>query len=179
MARHKWLWIALGLAGVGVCALICILVYAIGSTGLTLAGKAPAIGSAAPDFELTTLDGDTVTLSQFRGSPVLLELGATWCPDCQDTAPRLQELHETYTDLVVLSVDSEEDAATVQAFADEYGLTYPVALDTDGAVSGLYQIWAIPTLFFIDGEGIIQDMIIETYSEDHVMEALDKIGIKQ
>ncbi len=179
MAKHKGLWIALGLVGVGLCALICIFGYSIGSTALTLAGKAPAIGSAAPDFKLTPLDGGTVTLSQFRGSPVLLELSATWCPDCKDTAPRLQALHETYTDLVVLSVDSEEDAATVRAFADEYGLTYPIALDSDGAVSGLYQIWAIPTLFFIDGEGIIQDVIIETYSENHVMEALDKIGIKQ
>lgn len=183
MNNRKWLWIALGLIGVGVCAIVCIVAAAIGGSALMIAGQstgsALTVGSAAPDFELTTLDGDTITLSQFRGSPVLLELGATWCPDCQDTAPRLQELHETYSDLVVLSVDSEEDAGTVQAFADEYGLTYPIALDSDGAVADLYHIWAIPTLFFIDSDGIIQEVAIETYSEDRVIEALNKIGIKQ
>ena len=67
----------------------------------------------------------------------------------------------------------------MQTFADKYGVTYPIALDTDGAVSELYGIWAIPTLFFIDSDGVIQEVIIETYSYDHVMEALTKIGVIQ
>lgn len=179
MANRKGLWIALGLIGAGVCAIVCIFAFVIGSTALTLSRNALTAGSAAPDFELSTLDGDTITLSQFRGSPVLMELGATWCPDCRKTAPKLQELHETYTDLVVLSVDSQEDAGTVEAFAAKYGLTYPIVLDYDGAVSNQYQIWAIPTLFFIDGDGVIQEVLIESYSDARVAEALSKIGIRQ
>jgi peroxiredoxin len=159
-------------------------IFAIGGGAVMLANMSSGLGSSlvgspAPDFELYTLDGDSVTLSQFRGSPVLLELGATWCPDCIDTAPELQNLHETHADLVVLSVDSNEAATTVQTFADKYRLTYTFALDSDGEVAELYQVWAIPTLFFIDSEGVIQDVMIETYSEEHIAEALARIGVEQ
>ena len=110
MDDRKWLWIAIGLISAGVCAIVCIAAFLIGGSALMVAsqssGSTLAAGTTAPDFELTTLDGDTIALNQFRGSPVLLELGATWCPDCQDVAPKLQVLHEIYPDLVVLSVDS-------------------------------------------------------------------------
>ncbi|MBN1311883.1 MAG: redoxin domain-containing protein [Anaerolineae bacterium] len=189
MDNQKWLWIVLGLAGAGICSLACIAVAAIGIvmfgvavpfTGMPKhASITPSPGSTAPDFELTTLDGDTVSLGQFRGSPVLLDFSATWCSDCQDTAPRIQELRETYTDLVILSVYSGENVSTVQEFTDEYGLTCPIALDHKGRISDLYHILAIPTLFFIDSNGVIQDVIIEDYSDARMAEALDKIGIKQ
>jgi peroxiredoxin len=110
-------------------------------------------GSTAPDFTLSTLDGDSVTLSQHQGSPVLLEVGATWCPDCKAAAPELQELHENYPDLIILAVNSNEDAATVKDFADEHGLTYPIALDEDGEVMRQYRVLAIPTLFFCRQQG--------------------------
>ncbi len=61
-------------------------------------------GDAAPDFELTALTGETIRLSQLRGQPVLLNMGATWCPDCRREPPLLEELHRTHPELVV-SVD--------------------------------------------------------------------------
>jgi peroxiredoxin len=181
MENRKWLSIALGLIGAVVCATVCIFAGLIGGSVLvanqSVPGNTLKAGTTAPDFELTTLDGDTVTLSQFRGSPVLLDIGASWCPDCQLAAPKLQALHEAHHELVVLSVDSKEDAGTVQAYADENGLTYPIALDSTGSVAEMYQIYAIPTLFFIDGDGVIQEVIVETYSDDHVTESLAEIGI--
>ncbi|MFZ5911285.1 MAG: TlpA family protein disulfide reductase [Chloroflexota bacterium] len=134
-------------------------------------------GDAAPDFELTALTGETVRLSQFRGKPVLLSMGATWCPDCRREAPLLEELHQTHLELVVLTVDIQESSQDVQQFADEFGLTHPILLDYDGEVKGLYQVFAIPTEFFIDEEGIIRAKIIEQVTPQLLAEYLPLIGV--
>jgi peroxiredoxin len=185
MENRKWLWIVIGVIGGGVCAIVCMVIFAVGGGAVLLANlpdvtsSSSLVGTTAPDFELYTLDGDSVTISQFRGSPVLLEFGATWCPDCIDTAPELQNLHETQANLVVLSVDSNESGSTVQTFVDKYHLTYTFALDSNGEVADLYQVWAIPTLFFIDSRGVIRDVMIETYSDTRITEALTSIGVQQ
>lgn len=119
------------------------------------------VGDPAPDFELISLDGETMSLSQFKGRPILLSIGATWCPDCRIEAPLLQELHETYPQLAVLLIDSKESPEIIQAYADEFGLTHPILLDRDGAVMELYQVFAIPTELFIDADGIVQAKLIE------------------
>lgn len=134
-------------------------------------------GDAAPDFELTALSGETVRLSQSRGKPVLLSFGATWCPDCRREAPLLQTLHQAHPELVVLAVDIEEDQAIVQQFVDEMGLTYPTLLDTDGKVKELYRVFAIPTEFFIDEEGIIRATIIEQVTPQSLEAYLPLIGV--
>lgn len=135
------------------------------------------VGDPAPDFELTSLNGETVRLSQFKGSPVLLSIGATWCPDCRLEAPLLQEVHEIYPGLVVLLVDIKEDPKVVQRFADEFGLTHPILLDRDGAVMELYQVFAIPTELFIDADGVIQAKLIERVTPELLIEKLPLIGI--
>jgi peroxiredoxin len=134
-------------------------------------------GDPALDFELTALTGETVRLSQFRGQPILFSIGATWCPDCQREAPLLEELHQTHPELVVLTVDIEEGPATVQQFADEFGITHPTLLDYEGEVKELYQVFAIPTEFFIDEEGIIRAKIIEQVTPQLLAEYLPLIGV--
>lgn len=135
------------------------------------------VGDAAPDFELMSLNGETVRLSQFKGKPVLLSIGATWCPDCRVEAPLLQELHENHPELVVVLVDSKESPEVVQAFADEFGLTHPILLDRDGAVMSLYEVFAIPTELFIDADGIIRAKIIERVTPELLAEKLPLINI--
>jgi len=131
----------------------------------------------APDFQLETLTGETLTLSQFRGQSVLLTFGAIWCPSCRLEAPILQQLHENQSDLVILAIDSEEEAQTVQEYADELGLTYPIALDLDGAVSEAYGVWAIPTNLLIDEDGYIRARIVDSLTEDHLTAMLENAGI--
>lgn len=135
------------------------------------------VGDPAPDFELISLDGEMTSLSQFKGRPVLLSIGATWCPDCRIEAPLLQELHESYPQLVVLLIDSKESPEIVQQYADEFGLTHPILLDSDGEVMELYQVFAIPTELFIDAEGIIQAKLIERITPELLLENLPLIGI--
>src|SRR5258706_10838330 len=120
------------------------------------------VGDVAPDFELISLSGETMRLSQFIGQPILLSIGASWCPDCRVEAPLLQKLHEDHPELVILLVDTKESPDVVQNFVDEFSMTHPVLLDQDGSVSKLYQVFAIPTEIFIDKDGIIQAKIIES-----------------
>ena len=136
------------------------------------------VGEAAPDFELTSLEGDSVRLSQFKGQPVLMSFGASWCPDCRVEAPLLQELHESHPELVILLIDSNESPEIVQGFADDFGMTHPVLLDRDGAIQELYQIFAIPTELFIDADGIIRAKLIEGVTSQLLAEKLPLIGVE-
>jgi thiol-disulfide isomerase/thioredoxin len=124
------------------------------------------------------LSGETVRLSDFRGQPVLLTLGASWCVDCRREAPLLQALHERHPELVVLMVDSKEDLGTVQRYADEFGFTFPVVLDLDGAVAQTYRVLAIPTELLIDEKGIIRARLVEQVTEEKLAALLPKVGIE-
>jgi thiol-disulfide isomerase/thioredoxin len=135
------------------------------------------IGVAAPDFELTDLDGKTVHLSQFHGKPVLLTFGATWCSACRASTPHVQQAHEDYPGLVVLLVDMEEDPQLVSEYADDFGLTYPVLLDFNGKVTELYKVSAIPTEVFIDAGGIIRAVFVGSLSPEILAENLPLIGV--
>jgi peroxiredoxin len=123
---------------------------------------APQAGFPAPDFTLTTLDGETVTLSALRGRPVLINFWATWCPPCRAELPAIQSAYDRYADqgLVVLAVDMAEPPQTVAAFAEEFGLRFPIPLDRDGQVAAQYRVRAIPTSFFVDREGVIRSVFI-------------------
>lgn len=135
------------------------------------------IGGTAPDFALSELNGEIIRLSQFRGQPVLLSIGASWCPDCRVEAPLLEELHQSHPELVVLLVDAKEEPDVVQRFVDEFHLTHPVLLDRDGKVMELYEVFAIPTELFIDEEGIIRAKIIESVTPQLLEKNLPLIGV--
>jgi peroxiredoxin len=174
--------VILGISAAGVCLLACMViglavVFAPNIYQSSLDQSSLKIGATAPDFELTALSGETVRLSNYRGKPVLLTIGASWCPDCRNEAPLMQDLHVRHPELVILLVDSKEDRGVVQGFVDEFGITHLVLLDGDGAVSDLYQIIAIPTELFIDARGVIQGKIIETVTPQLLAEKLPLIGV--
>jgi len=123
---------------------------------------APQAGFAAPDFSLETLEGETVSLADLRGQVVLLNFWATWCPPCRAEMPAIQSVYQAYQDqgFSVLAVDVAEGDAQVTAFADEQGLTFPILMDRDAAVSNRYQVRAMPSTFFIDRSGIIQEVTL-------------------
>jgi peroxiredoxin len=122
----------------------------------------PQAGYAAPDLILETLDGGTVSLADLRGQVVLVNFWATWCPPCRAEMPAIQQVYERYREqgFTVLAVDMQETDAQVAAFVDEMGLTFPILMDRDGSVSARYQVKALPSTFFIDREGIIQNVTL-------------------
>ncbi len=121
---------------------------------------APQVGFLAPDFTLTTLADEPVTLGELRGKPIVLNFWATWCPPCRAELPHFQAAHEAYGDeVIILAVDEQENARHVMDFAQQLGLTFPIPLDTDGRVGVEYRVRAYPTTFFIDAEGVIQRVV--------------------
>ena len=120
---------------------------------------APAKGRPAPDFSLPLLDGSQLRLSDLRGKAVILNFWATWCPPCRTEMPDLEAVwRERGKDgLVIVGVDLGESPSSVQSFVTRVGVTYPIALDIDQRVGVLYATNSLPTTYFIDASGTIQD----------------------
>lgn len=139
---------------------------ATGLTNVTTTGVAtgepPTVGKAAPDFTATTVDGKAVKLSDFRGQPVWLSFGASWCQPCRAENPDIQAAFTKYQarGLVVLQVYMTEDSAAVKDYATRVGLTYQKIPDPDTRISSQYRILGIPTHFFIDRTGVLRQLRI-------------------
>lgn len=126
--------------------------------------QAPQEGFAAPDFTLETFEGQTYTLSDFRGRPVLVNFWASWCPPCRSEMPAMQRVFEDLEEegLIVLAVNSthQDNLGEAIKFVNNLQLSFPILLDRTGSVGSLYDIRSLPTSFFIDPEGIIQDVVV-------------------
>ncbi len=135
------------------------------------------IGQAATDFTVTTLDGQTMKLSDFRGHPVVLNFWASWCGPCREEMPLLSKTYEEQKDsgLVVLAVNVQESAATARRYAEQNKLPFTIALDEKGEISGLYRVRSLPTTYFIDAEGVIQSWQTGTLSKMLLDRHLDRI----
>ncbi|AFS77170.1 alkyl hydroperoxide reductase/ thiol specific antioxidant/ mal allergen [Gottschalkia acidurici 9a] len=113
------------------------------------------VGEAAPNFTLKDLDGNDVSLKDYRDKIVLINFWATTCGYCREEMPYLQKISSENEDLVVLSVDVMEDKPTVNKFIKENGYTFPVLLDEDGKVASTYLVSGFPTAYFIDKDGTL------------------------
>jgi len=137
-----------------------------GVTSVTLSGAAtgdaPTVGKQAPDFAATTVDGKPVRLSDFKGKPVWLTFGASWCQPCRAENPDIKATYEKYKDsgLVVLAIFISEDSAAVTDYADRIGLTYLKVADPDTKIASEYRILGIPSHYFIDSSGVLRQMKI-------------------
>lgn len=126
--------------------------------------SAPHSGFLAPSFSLQGLDGKLYTLSDFRGQAVLINFWASWCPPCRAEMPDMQKVFDSYHDqgFTILSINSttQDTEANVIQFVQSYNLNFPVLFDNAGYATQAYQITALPTSFFLDREGIIQEVIV-------------------
>jgi thiol-disulfide isomerase/thioredoxin len=120
-------------------------------------------GSFAPDFTLPVVGtngptGGSITLSSLRGKVVLLEFMEPWCPHCQADAPILNQLHQKYPDLTIVSVAgpwsgaSENDLAQ---FEQNYGSNWVYLFDSSGSIMNMYGVTATPTFFVINKDGSV------------------------
>ena len=123
----------------------------------------PREGFTAPDFTLNTVAGGRATLSAYRGKVVIVNLWASWCGPCRAEMPAIQQVYVANRErgLEVLAVNStfQDSVSDAQAFAQNLGLTFPILLDLDGAVSRRYLLRALPSTFFIDRKGVIRSVV--------------------
>jgi cytochrome c biogenesis protein CcmG, thiol:disulfide interchange protein DsbE len=143
-------------------------------------GPAPKIGSPAHDFNATTVDGKQVSLSSYKGHPVWLTFGASWCADCQAEAPDIEATYKKHQaeGVVVLSVSisKSEDNATVLDYGKRLGLTFPQIADPNDTIASAYRVNGIPAHFFIDKSGVLQAMQVGLRSPDQMEAALKGIN---
>src|SRR5579864_3007208 len=140
------------------------------------------IGSAAPDFALSGLDGKAVQLSSFRGQWVYLNFWATWCAPCRQELPVYQELlsgefGDYRGKLAFLAVDQNETADTVNAYLKKYNFHLPIVLDPDAKATNLYGILNLPITFIIDPQGVLRYEHIGAMTPDYLQRYLqDEFG---
>lgn len=138
---------------------LMILALALLMVGVSsLAEAAPDVGSFCPDFELTTLKGETFRLSENRGKVVFINIWATWCPPCVSEMPEIEKLANAHADeLVVLGVSVDDRVSTVEEFLAEKGYTYTIAMDDANytVANRLFPTYAIPNSIFIDPKGVV------------------------
>jgi len=117
---------------------------------------------AAPDFTLTTFDGQTLRLSDLRGSAVVINFWASWCIPCRDEAPILERAWQAYRErgVVLLGVAYLDDETAARQFIAEFGITYSNGLDVGTRISPLYRIKGIPETFFVDRAGELRGVFI-------------------
>jgi cytochrome c biogenesis protein CcmG/thiol:disulfide interchange protein DsbE len=153
-----------------------------GVTDVTLSadatGAAPTVGQPAPDFLATTVDGQSVKLSDFRGKPVWLTFGASWCQPCRAENPDIKATAEKYapSGLVVLAIFISEDAASVKDYADRIGLGYLKVADPSTDIAAEYRILGIPSHFFIDSSGTLRAMKIGSLDVPAMEQAVEALG---
>ncbi len=133
---------------------------------LTPASRAPSdplIGHPAPNFSLTTLSSNsqksTLSLSTYKGRPVVLNFWASWCDPCQQEAPLLEsawkQAQSQGKDIVILGIDFQEANNDGLHFLQSYDITYPAVADIDGSVAGKYDVAGLPVTIFIDRNGMV------------------------
>lgn len=145
----------------------------------TTSGKIPAPqpGFLAPEFSLEDMNGEKVSLASLRGRPVLLNFWASWCPPCRSEMPAMQELFAEYEDqgftILAVNATNQDDLADMKRFVEGNQLQFPILLDQTGSAGNLYNIQSLPTSFFINQDGIVEDLVIGGMSE-----ALLRIRVK-
>lgn len=125
---------------------------------------APMQGFQAPDFELNTMQGESVRLSTLRGRPVLVSLWASWCPPCKAEMPAFEQVYRQYADqgftILAVNASNQDSLADAKAFVQANSLTFPILLDTQGQVAQLYNLRSLPTSFFISRDGVIREVVV-------------------
>ena len=157
--KSKILLILLVIVGVGI-----IVLLQTKDSSFNLSGK-PRLGKGvpAPDFTLPGLDGNKISIAEYKGKVIFLNIWATWCPPCVEEMPSMEKLYQKLKgesfEILAVSIDVS-GSESVLPFMKKHKLSFPALLDTKGDIKNLYQTTGVPESFIIDKEGIIVEKII-------------------
>jgi len=129
----------------------------------TRSTTAPQVGFKAPEISLLNLAGEKVSLSDFEGQVVMVNFWASWCTPCTREMPAMQAVYAKYHDkgfeILAVNTTYQDQKSEAELFIQDNQLTYPILFDLTGGTSRDYNLLSTPMSFFIDKEGIIQNVI--------------------
>lgn len=140
----------------------------------------PAVGLAegnlAPDFTVMRVNGEAITLSDLRGDVVLLNFWGTWCGPCRREMPEFQQAYEELNEqgFEILAVSFDDTFEAIASFRDEFGLTFPLALDDTGEINDAYGIQTRPSSFLLDRDGVIVARHFGMMTEAQIQELIEE-----
>ncbi|KKB38412.1 thiol-disulfide oxidoreductase ResA [Bacillus thermotolerans] len=130
-------------------------------------------GDQAPDFVLTDLSGEKHQLSDYEGKGVFLNFWGTWCEPCKEEMPHMEKLSKEYEGQVeVLAVNVGDSELQTKKFAEQYGLTFPIAIDSSKEVQKAYGVNPLPATFMISPEGKVEKVVIGGLVKENQVRAL-------
>lgn len=135
------------------------------------------IDGAAPDFTLDLFDGTRFTLSEHLvrdGRPVVMNFWASWCVPCRVEMPAFDAVARRHPEVLFLGVAVQDTEAAARHFAAEVAVLYPLGLDTDGEIAGLYPILGLPTTWFIAADGTIAAQYAGQLHEDSLESLIEQ-----
>ena len=140
--------------------IMCLALISCDNARIYKHGYLVKVGDEAPDFLINEVNGEEYMLSDLRGKVVMLQFTASWCSVCRKEMPYIEDeiwQKKKDGDLVVIGIDRDEPSETVRKFKEETGITYPLALDPDADIFGLYAIKnaGVTRNVIIDREGKI------------------------
>lgn len=150
---------------VAIAVFVGIIAIAAGAYFLWQARKSPPVeeGSQAPNFTLPQMGGGEVSLDDYKGKVVLLNIWATWCNPCREEMPSMEQLYQNMKgkpfEILAVSIDTR-GSKDVEPFVKKLGLTFPILLDSDKKVNNMYQATGVPETFIIDKNGVVRDHIL-------------------
>lgn len=133
----------------------------------------------APDFTVYDAQGNEVKLSDYLGTPVVINFWATWCPPCKNEMPDFQRAYVKYgykIQFLMINVATDGDTVpVVKSFISKKGYTFPVFHDTDFDAADTYNVTEIPTTYFISADGYIVSYVVGSVSGDALNQEINKI----
>jgi cytochrome c biogenesis protein CcmG/thiol:disulfide interchange protein DsbE len=136
----------------------------------------PQLGAPAPAIDLPSVDGGFVSLGRYKGKPVYLDFFASWCGPCNEEAPAVGKLYAKYRarGLQTIGIDELETAQKAKAFARKYKWTFPVVLDSNGALGPTYGALGLPVHVFIDRRGNISTYRLGEMDASEIEDAIKR-----
>ena len=130
--------------------------------GLKKTRSGPLEKGMAPEFTLTSFNGETLTLSELRGQVVVINFWASWCPPCREEAPYLEQTWRNYKDrgVVLIGVDYLDTETEALAYIEEFEITYFNGPDLGTRISQAYNLQGVPETFYIGKNGEIRGIKI-------------------
>lgn len=140
------------------------------------------VGEIAPNFEMQLIDGSTISLNDLRGKVVMLQFTASWCSVCRKEMPFIEEeiwkVHKD-KDFIVIGIDRDEPIEIVKEFAKKMKVSYPMSLDPNADIFGLYALKqsGVTRNVVIDKEGriVFKTRLFERAEFDQMKEKIKSL----